>query len=179
MSGLGPAAVGVQEAAERAGTTVPASIRGSYEDAEQDEQYAALAASLPRAAEAVTVVAAAERAAGRDRDPVSALGATLLGVDGQAGEAVASLDDGDLAAAMRAAQDATSRADKALLVGLAVPLVALLLLVALGWWVRSFLRVRERRQAAEEDARRAALAALSFAGGSEPARSGRENPYGG
>ena len=110
---------------------------------------------------------------------MSALGATLLGVDGQAGEAVASLDDGDLAAAMRAAQDATSRADKALLVGLAVPLVALLLLVALGWWVRSFLRVRERRQAAEEDARRAALAALSFAGGSEPARSGREDPYGG
>ena len=179
VAGLGPAAVGVQEAAERAGTTVPASIRSSYEDAEQDEQYAALASSLPRAAEAVTVVAAAERAADRDRDPVSALGATLLGVDGRAGEAVASLDDGDLAAATSEAQDATSRADKALLVGLAVPLVALLLLVALGWWVRSFLRARERRQTAEEDTRRAALAALSLTGGSEPARRGRENPYDG
>ena len=125
------------------------------------------------------MVAAAERAADRDRDPVSALGATLLGVDGRAGEAVASLDDGDLAAATSEAQDAMSRADKALLVGLAVPLMALLLLVALGWWVRSFLRARERRRAAEEDARRAALAALSLPGGSEPAASFRRNPSGG
>ena len=54
-------------------------MRDSYERAEQDEQYTALAAALPKAAAAVTAVGAAEKAAAQDRDPVSALGATLLG----------------------------------------------------------------------------------------------------
>ncbi|HET7821150.1 MAG TPA: hypothetical protein VFL10_06455 [Ornithinibacter sp.] len=136
VAGLGAAATAVQTAAQRAGIEVPDAVRAGYERAEQDEQYTALATTLPKAAVAVTAVGAAERAAGRDRDPVSALGATLLGVDDRAAEASALLDDGQYAAATTAADDATSRSDKALPVGLALPILLLLLVAGLVLWVR-------------------------------------------
>ncbi len=79
VAGLGAAATAVQTAAERAGIEVPDAVRAGYERAEHDEQYTALATTLPKAAAAVTAVGAAERAAGQDRDPVSALGATAAG----------------------------------------------------------------------------------------------------
>ena len=164
---LGPAAVRVQDAAARAGVAVPAVIRDSYEDAEQNEQYAALATSLPRAATAVTVVAGAERAAEADRDPVSALGAVLLGVEDRADEAAGLLDDGQVDAATAAAQEATSRADKALLVGLALPVLILLLLAGVWLWVRAAARARDRRRAAAEEQRHSALAALALSAGQD------------
>ena len=46
-------------AAKRAGVEVPDAVRASYESAEQDEQYTALATALPKAAAAVTAVGAA------------------------------------------------------------------------------------------------------------------------
>ena len=57
--------------------------------------------SLPAAATAVTAVGAAEKASAQDRDPLSALGATLLGVDDRATTAGALLDEGKYAEATR------------------------------------------------------------------------------
>ena len=164
VSGLGAAATSVQDAAQRAGLDVPSAVRESYEKAEQPEQYTALAASLPEAATAITAVGAAERAAGQDRDPVSALGATVLGVPDRADEAVALLDDGDVVAATTAAYDVTNRADKALLVGLALPVLLLLLLLAVLLVVRGIRRSAAGARARAEAHREAAPAPLVTVG---------------
>jgi hypothetical protein len=159
VAGLGAAATAVQVAADRAGIEVPDAARTSYEKAAQDEQYTALATSLPKAAAAVTAVGAAEQASVQDRDPVSSLGATLLGVSDRAAQASALLDDGDYAAATTAAGDVSSRSDKALLVGLVLPVLLLLLVAGAVLWVRRFLAARER-QRAEQEATLAALAGV-------------------
>jgi hypothetical protein len=164
VKGLGAGATAVQDAAKRAGIEVPAAVRASYEKAEQPEQYTALATALPRAATAVTAVGAAQRAAEQDRDPFSALGATLLGVDDRAITATALVDDGDYAGATAVADDATSRSGKALLVGLTMPLVLLLLLAGTALWAVAFVRSRARARA-EHEARLAALAPLAPEGG--------------
>ena len=161
VAALGAAATEVQDAAAAAGMDVPTVVRESYEKAEQDEQYAALATSLPRAATAVTAVARAEDVADQDRDPVSALGAGILGVEGRADEAVALLDDGELDAATAAATAATSRADKALVVGAALPIVAILLLVGGLLLVRGVRARRARQREADAVQREAALSALA------------------
>jgi hypothetical protein len=150
VAGLGAAATAVQTAAERAGIEVPGAVRAGYERAEQNEQYTALATTLPKAAAAVTAVGAAEQAAGQDRNPVSALGATLLGVDDRAVEASALLDDGQYAAATTVADDATSRSEKALLVGLALPILLVLLVAGLVLWVRRSMARRGRHGAEPE-----------------------------
>jgi hypothetical protein len=155
VAGLGAAATAVQTAAQRAGIEVPDAVRAGYERAEHDEQYAALASTLPEAATAVTAVGAAGQAAGRGRDPVSALGATLLGVRGRAAQASALLDDGQYVAATTTAQDATSRSDKALLAGLALLALVVLLVAGLVLWVRRSLARRGRHR----DHREAVLAA--------------------
>ena len=156
VAGLGAAALAVQDAAKAAGVEVPASVRQSYEKAEHDEQYTALAASLPAAATAVTAVGAAEKASAQDRDPLSALGATLLGVDDRAATAGALLDEGKYAEATSAADDATSRSGNAMLVGLALPLLILLLVAGAALWSRAFVRARAR-QRADDEARLAVL----------------------
>ena len=83
-----------------------------YEKAEQPEQYAALATGLPKAAAAVPPVALAERAAAGDLDPVSALGATVLGVEDRAVQAAT---HSTTVATTRPvlAVEATDRADRA------------------------------------------------------------------
>jgi hypothetical protein len=164
VTGLGAAATAVQAAAERAGIEVPDGVRASYERAEQDEQYTALAASLPKAAAAVTAVGASQRSAGQDRDPVSALGATLLGVADRAADATALLDEGDYAAATTAAGDVTSRADKAMLVGLALPVLLLLLVAGALFWVRR-ARAAGARRRAEQEATLALLAGTTGTAG--------------
>jgi hypothetical protein len=158
---LGGAATRVQDAATAAGMPVPTVVRQSYEAAEQDEQYAALTTTLPKAATAVTAVARAEDVAQEDRDPVSAFGAGLLGVEARADEAAALLDEGELDAATATAREATGRADQALLVGAALPLVALLLLVGGLFLVRTVRTSRARRRTAEAAQREAALGALA------------------
>ena len=157
VAGLGAAATAVQVAAVRAGLRVPDAVRASYEGADQPEQYAALAASLPQAAAAVTAVGTAQRAAQHDRDPVSALGATLLGVDGRADEAATLLDQGQYAQASAAADDVTSRVDRALLVGLALPVLLLLLLAGGLLWGRRLRVGRARRRAEQQAAREVAV----------------------
>ena len=77
---LGPAVTQVQDAAANGDLPVPEAVRETYEKAEDDEQYAALASSLPRAARVISAVGAAVDDAATDRDPVSALGAAVLGV---------------------------------------------------------------------------------------------------
>jgi len=154
---LGRAATEVQAAAARAGVEVPDAVRTSYEQAEQDEQYTALAKALPQAATAVVAVGAAERAAASTSNPLSALGATVLGVEGNASRATALLDEGRYPEATSAAKDATRGADRALLVGLAMVGALLLLAAAVFWWVRRF-RATQARHRAEQQATLAALA---------------------
>ena len=161
VAGLGSAATRFQAAAQRAGLEVPGALRSSYEQAEHDEQYAALGTSLPKAASTVTAVGRAQAVTASDRDPVSGLGATILGVDDRAQEALDAFEDGRLDAASAAAEEATGRADKALLVGLGVPLVVVLLLVVgvlSVFWAR---RRGARRRAALSAEREAALARLT------------------
>ena len=150
VAGLGVAVLEVQDAAAQAEVPVPESVRESYENAEQGEQYAALATSLPRAAGAITAVGEALGDASQDRDPVSDLGATVLGVQDHADEAAALLDAGDLGAAVAAAGTASSRADQSLLVGLALPLLILLGLVGALFVTRQVVRTRAARRAAAE-----------------------------
>lgn len=171
---LGAAATEVQDAAAAAGMDVPAVVQQSYEAAEQDEQYAALARTLPKAATTVTAVARAEDVAAQDRDPLSALGAGVLGVEDRAEEALSHLDDGELDEAKAAADDATSRADKALLVGAGLPLVVVIALVGgLLLW-RGVRAGRSRRRAADAAQRAAALGALGALAARDDAI-GREN----
>lgn len=148
VADLGTLAVAVQDAAKRSGGEVPDVVRNSYEKAEQEEQYTALATSLPKAATAVTRVGAAEAVASADRDPLTELGSALLGVDARAVDAVGLLGAGKLDEASAAARDVTDRADKALLVGLAAPFVLFLALVAALLVARRVLTGRRRRAAA-------------------------------
>ncbi len=146
---LGAGASGVQAAAQRAGIAVPDAVRASYERAASDEQYAALATTLPQAAAAIEAVGAAQRTAAQDRDPLSAVGAVALGVQARADEATALLDQGEYARATSAAGEVAGRADRALLVGLALPLLLLLLMAgAAFWWGRH--RARRARRRAEQ-----------------------------
>lgn len=136
---LGEAARQVQVAADRSGIDVPDPVRGSYEEADDPTEYAALATSLPRAAAALTAVGTARDAAGEDRDPVSGLGADLLGVAERAAEAESLLARGDVGAATGRASSANERAGLAPLAGAAAVLGALsalaaLVLLARGWW---------------------------------------------
>jgi len=120
----------VQSAAERAGVDVPAPVRAAYEGAADAQEYAELAALLPRAADVTTRVGRAARAAAAERDPLSGAGAFLLGVDRAAAQARAELGAGDLDAAAARADAAASRAGAAPWVG--AGLVVAVLVVAGG-----------------------------------------------
>jgi hypothetical protein len=146
VAALGADASAVQAAAQRAGIPVPDAVRASYERAARDEQFAALATSLPQAATAITAVGAAQRAATQDRDPLSAVGALALGVRGRADEASALLDRGEYGRATSVAAEVSSRSDRALLVGLALPVLLLLLLAGATFWWRRHRAARARRR---------------------------------
>ena len=81
---------------------------------------------------------------------MSTLGAAVLGVSDRADEASALLEDGEYAAATTVADDATSRSDKALLVGLALPVLLILLVAGLVLWVRRSLAGRGRHRTQQE-----------------------------
>ncbi len=163
VAGLGADVRAVQAAAQRAGIAVPDSVRASYESAASEEQYAALAAMLPRARAAITAVGAAQRTAERGRDPLSSLGAAALGLQGGADEASALLASGEYARATSVAGEVETRSDRALLVGGALPVLVLLMLAGVVWgW---------RRRRAGRACRRAGPggSAPPAAGGAEPA----------
>ncbi|MBR7742671.1 hypothetical protein KC207_05135 [Phycicoccus sp. BSK3Z-2] len=143
VADLAPQAMAVQDAAGTTGLGVPDAVRDFYEDAEYEDDYTALADTLPAAARTITAVGAARDVASADRDPFTTLGAGLLGVDASADEAVALLDAGEVDPARAVADDVLSRADWALPLGAAVVVLALLLLVGLGWCaVRALRRPR-------------------------------------
>jgi hypothetical protein len=126
---LGPKVVAVQQAARAAGVPVPTPVRTSYEKAAQEDQYRALASSLPAAATAITTVGEARHAAAAERDPFTELGARILGVDDLSVEAASLLDAGQVPEATAAATTVTDRAGWALPLGVALPAVVLVLLV--------------------------------------------------
>ncbi|SKC42165.1 gluzincin family metallopeptidase [Krasilnikoviella flava] len=142
LDGAAQDAGAVQAAAEAAGLDVPAPVRAAYEGASGADDYAGLATLLPRAAAVMTRVGEAGRAAAADRDPVSGLGALVLGVDRASARAQADLAAGDLDAAASRADAAAGRADAAPWVG--AGLVVLVLGAAGGV---AALVVRRRRRA--------------------------------
>ncbi len=128
---LGTAATAVQQASERTGLPVPKTVRESYEQASLDDDYADLATSLPAAATAITDVGAAQRTARADHDPLSGLGADLLGVRDVTDRAVSALAAGEVARATTLADDASGRAAWALPLGLGIALFCLVVLAGL------------------------------------------------
>lgn len=124
---LGAKAAAVQEAARATGLPVPKAVRESYEEASLDDDYADLATSLPLAASAITDVGAARRTASADHDPLTDLGAGLLGVRERADGAVTALAGGNVARATTLADDARDRAGWALPLGLGLVLLVVVL----------------------------------------------------
>jgi hypothetical protein len=170
---LGPAVTQVQDAAAKGDLPVPEAVRETYEKAEDDEQYAALASSLPRAARVISAVGAAVDDAATDRDPVSALGAAVLGVQDSAAEAVSLLEAGKLDAAAAAAETASGRADKSLVVGLAGPLLVALGLVGGVIVTRRVLRGRSTAGIpVDGEPLDATLGSMSATSASSPAQPG-------
>ena len=161
---LGPAAVQVQEAAKRNNMAIPDKVAALYEGADGVAAYQELATTLPKAAKAIDAVGAADRAAAAPRNPLSALGAALLGVDAKAARADSMLDRADLDRAMSAADDTTSVARWATWLGLGLLIGALVVLTALALTVSFVLRRRSRRRVA-----RAAAQAAAAAGAAEAA----------
>jgi len=147
LDGAAQDAGAVQAAAEEAGLEVPAAVRAAYEGASDADGYTELATLLPRAADVTTRVGAAARAADADRDPVSSLGASVLGVDRAAGRARDDLAAGDLDAAAEHAGAASDRAGLATAAGSGVVVLAL----AAGGGVVALVR-RGRRRSVVEDA---------------------------
>jgi hypothetical protein len=124
---LGSGARAVQQAAERTGLPVPEAVRESYEEASLADDYADLASALPAAASAITDVGAARRTADADHDPLTDLGAGLLGVRDRADRAVAALAAGEVERASTLADETRSRSDWALPLGLGLALFAVAL----------------------------------------------------
>ncbi|MDO8145680.1 hypothetical protein [Isoptericola sp. 178] len=138
----------LQEAAARTGLGVPDSIRAAYEDAGSVSDLTEVGDLLPRTTDTLEQVHAATEAVAADRDPVTELGERVLAAEASAAEAAEALASGDLERAQLAATETTERADRALWVGIALvigALVGLALLVLVPWLV---VRRRRRRPAA-------------------------------
>ncbi len=165
VADLGPAAIEVQEAAQRHDMEVPESVVALYQDAESAAAYDELSDTLPKAAAAVEAVGTANAAAADSRNPVTALGALVLGLDDKAAEADDLLAEGDLDGATTAAGEASDAAERSTLVGGGLLAGGLALLAGLALLGRALLRGRARRRQARADAAPVAPAA---AGGAEP-----------
>ncbi|MEU2199282.1 hypothetical protein [Isoptericola sp. NPDC019482] len=145
LDGAAQGAGQVQAAAAAAGVEVPEPVRAAYEGASDADGYADLATLLPRAAEVTTGVGGAVRAAEADRDPVSGLGAAVLGVDRAAERARDDLSAGDLDDAAERADAALERADAAPWAGAGV---VVLVLGAAGGVAALVVRRRRRSRSA-------------------------------
>ncbi|HMM96924.1 hypothetical protein [Phycicoccus sp.] len=146
VTALGPAAVRVQDAARRAGLPVPASVRSGYEGAFETAQFTKAAATLPEAARTLDAVGAARRVARADRDPFTALGAAVLGVDATERGSEHRLAEGNLTRARSLATEVTDRSGWLLAVGIGLPLLALVLLAGLVLGGRAVVRRRRARR---------------------------------
>ncbi len=148
VSSLGPAAVAVQDAAERAGVEVPESVRLGYERAFEGAQYTAVAGTLAEATRTIGDVGVARRVQTADRDPFSALGATVLGVDATTDAALDRLADGELARARTLSAEVTERSGWLFPVGLGLVVLVLLVLGGVVLGLRALRRRRRTRRAA-------------------------------
>lgn len=176
---LGAPATAVQTAAEHSGLPVPVAVRESYEKADTEDDYRDLAASLPRAASAITAVGAAQREASAEHDPFTDLGQSLLQVDERAGQAVALLEDGDVDRASVLARDATGRAAWALPAGIGLPLLVVLLLVAGALLARGHVRRHGRHpEGMHPEGMHPEAAAPGAVPGASPAGAGTSVPAG-
>jgi hypothetical protein len=164
VADLGPAAIEVQEAAQRHDIEVPDAVVALYQGAYGATAYDELSDTLPRAASAVDAVGAADAAA-ESSNPVEALGGLVLDVDDKAAEAYDLLAEGDLDGATSAAEEASDAAERSTLVGAGVLAGGLVLLVGSTLLGRALLRRRARRRNARADAAPVAPAA---AGGTQP-----------
>jgi hypothetical protein len=136
---LGAAASRTQEAARVSGIEVPDVVRKAYEDADSEGEYRALPTTLSRSSSALVAVGGARHVASAERDPLSALGADLLGVSDLASDAELLLASGDIRGSAGCAASALDRSRFALPAGagamLLVPvLLAVLLALCLMAW---------------------------------------------
>lgn len=151
VADLGPAAVEVQEAAERQDMEVPDGVADLYQDARSAADYEELAGMLANATSAVEAVGEAQAAADSG-NPAAAVGALVLGVDDKADEAYDLLAEGDLDGATSAAAEASDAADRSTLVGTGVIVGGLVLLTGAALLVRAVRRLRARRRQRRADA---------------------------
>lgn len=142
VAGLGPAAVAVQEAAQRHEMEVPEAVVALYQSADGAAAYDELADTLPQAATAVDAVGTADAAAAQSRNPLAALGALVLNLDDKAAEADDLLAKGDLDAATTAAGAASDAAERSTLLGGGIVAGGLALLAGLALIGRALLRRR-------------------------------------
>jgi hypothetical protein len=163
VADLGPAVIEVQEAAQRHDLELPESVVALYQDA-GSAAYDELADTLPRAATAVEAVGAANAAA-ESGNPVTALGALVLGLEDKAGEASDLLAEGDLDGATTAAGEASDAAERSTLLGAGLLVGGLALLAGSALLGRALLRGRARRRQARADA---APVSPTAAGGTGP-----------
>lgn len=126
---LGPDVTAVQQAAARTALAVPPSVREAYEQAALDSDYRELASTLPATATALRAVGSARDTAARERDPLSDVGTTLLGVRERADAARTALADGEVGRATTLARESTDRAGWALPLGLGLLLLGVVLVV--------------------------------------------------
>lgn len=171
VADLGPAAVAVQDAAERHAMKVPEAVVALYQGADGETAYAELADTLPTAATAVDAVGTADEAAADSRNPLADIGALVLGLDDKAAKADDLLAEGDLDGATSAATAASDAAKWSTFLGGGLIAGGLLLVAGLALVGRAVLRRRARRRQGRIDA--ALLAAMSpaapeAAGGTEP-----------
>lgn len=152
VADLGPAVTEVQEAAERHDLELPESVVALYEGAGSAAAYDGLSDTLPKAAEAVEAVGAADADAAESRHPVAALGALVLDLDDKAAKADDLLAEGDLDGATTAAGEASDAADRSTLVGGGLLVGGLLLLAGSALLGRALLRGRARRRRARAHA---------------------------
>lgn len=152
VADLGPAVTEVQEAAERHDLELPESVVALYEGAGSAAAYDELSDTLPKAAEAVEAVGAADADAAESRNPVAALGALVLDLDDKAAEADDLLAEGDLDGATTAAGEASDAAERSTLVGGGLLVGGLVLLAGVALLGRALLRGRARRRRARAHA---------------------------
>ncbi|SEE94772.1 hypothetical protein [Ruania alba] len=139
-------AAAVQRAAADTGLDVPEAVRSAYEEAESEEDYAALEATLPQAATVIGQVAEVTEIVTTEGDPFTELGEALVQADRTVASAGAALTAGELDRAQTLADTASERAGWAMWLGVAFVAAALILLVLIV--LGAVLLARRRRRPA-------------------------------
>jgi hypothetical protein len=148
---LAPRVAELQAVAERNHQDLPKALAALYEGADTSAEYSSLDDLLAQATTALDAVAKADQAAAARRNPFSALGARILGINDKAAQADRLLSRADFAAAEQQADEAVSANRRTTKAGLAVVLGALLLAIVLMPLARRLRRRRSARTRARQD----------------------------